>query len=246
MDFLDGKIPEGAKTTVVPSRPMKLDIISGPAPFAYDGPREKVFIAISGIIGAGKSTLAAALADLLGLPVYYEPVTDNDYLKDFYNDMAKYSFPLQIYLLNRRFAQHMQIVWSGGGGVSDRSIYEDGVFAQLLMESKLMERRDYDTYVQLFSSMSNFMKKPTLIVHLDVSPEEALERVKLRNRDCETGLTVEYLRKLAFGYEAFIDDIRRVIPVIRVKWEQRHQDVRVLAAQIKETWEGMQKPSRIE
>ena len=81
---------------------------------------QELFIGIAGLIGAGKSTLATALGELLDLPVYYEPVQDNEYLADFYVDTAKYAFSMQIYLLNRRFQQHQEIIWRGGGGVQDR------------------------------------------------------------------------------------------------------------------------------
>lgn len=131
-------------------------------------------ILLFSFIFKGKSTLATALASELGLPVYYEPVIDNIYLADFYNDMKKYSFPLQIYLLNKRFKQQQQIIWEGKGGVQDRTIYEDSVFARMLRDSGHMEERDFRTYMELFSNMSNFMKKPNIIVHLDVSPEERL------------------------------------------------------------------------
>ena len=113
---------------------------------------ENVFISISGMIGAGKSTLATALAKKLNLPVYYEPVIDNVYLEDFYKDMKKYSFPLQVYLLNRRFAQQQQIVWSGKGGIQDRTIYEDSVFARMLRDSGNMDERDYQTYSDLLTT----------------------------------------------------------------------------------------------
>lgn len=86
---------------------------------------ENVYISIAGLIGAGKTTLATALSKTLGLPVHFEPVTDNVYLEDFYKDMKRYGFPLQIYLLNKRFRQQQQIVWEGRGGVQDRTIYED-------------------------------------------------------------------------------------------------------------------------
>jgi deoxyadenosine kinase len=92
---------------------------------------ENVFIVISGLIGAGKSTLATALAKRLSLPVYYEPVTNNTYLEDFYKDTAKYSFAMQVYLLNARFKQQQEIIWGGKGGVQDRSIYEDSIFAKV-------------------------------------------------------------------------------------------------------------------
>ena len=112
---------------------------------ACTGSRQ-VFIGISGLIGAGKSTLAKSLAERLDLPVHYEPVADNEYLEDFYGDIKKYSFPMQVYLLNRRFQQQQQIVWQGHGGVQDRTIYEDSVFARMLRNSGLMDERDYQTY----------------------------------------------------------------------------------------------------
>jgi deoxyadenosine kinase len=181
---------------------------------------ETAFIAISGLIGAGKTTLATSLGEALNLPVYYEPVKDNEYLEDFYKDMAKYSFPLQIYLLNKRFQQHQQIIWQGCGGIQDRTIYEDSVFAKMLMQSSLMEERDYRTYLTTFSSMSNFMKKPNVIIHLDVTPEQSLERIKLRSRECESSVSLEYLQNLHLAYEDFLKEISQIIPVIRVDWNE--------------------------
>jgi len=189
---------------------------------------QDLFIGIAGIIGAGKSTLATALGEHLGLPVYYEPVGDNEYLADFYRDTARYSFATQIYLLNRRFQQHQEIIWHGGGGVQDRTIYEDAVFAKMLSDIGLMEERDYRTYLQLFRHMSNFMCRPSVIVYLDVKPERSLERVRLRSRDVETGLTLEYLTSLYNEYENFIRDISRTVPVISVDWD-RFRDVEEMA-----------------
>lgn len=95
---------------------------------------ENVFITISGVIGAGKSTLATALAKRLNIPVYYEPVTDNVYLEDFYLDRKQHGFAMQVYLLNARFKQQQEIIWGGKGGVQDRSIYEDSIFAKVCIE----------------------------------------------------------------------------------------------------------------
>ena len=95
---------------------------------------QELFIGIAGLIGAGKTTLADALGQHLGLPVYYEPVADQAYLEDFYRDTARYAFSTQIYLLNRRFQQHQEIIWRGTGGVQDRTIYEDAVFARTLVQ----------------------------------------------------------------------------------------------------------------
>eukprot|EP00742_Colponemidia_sp_Colp-10_P009873 GILJ01010802.1.p1 GENE.GILJ01010802.1~~GILJ01010802.1.p1 ORF type:complete len:260 (-),score=26.44 GILJ01010802.1:189-938(-) len=200
---------------------------------------EKLFISISGLIGAGKTTLATALGKTMGLPVYYEPVIENVYLADFYQNPAKYSFALQIYLLNSRFRQHQQIVWQYAGGIQDRTIYEDSVFAKMLRDSGLMDQRDYETYVSLFSNMSNFMKKPNLIVHLDVTPEQSLERIRLRNRDCEKTLDLEYLQNLYNAYEEFLRDISQVIPVIKVDWSN-FRSPEEMAEMIKNEYSKMQ------
>lgn len=195
----------------------------------------KVFIGISGIIGAGKSTLATALGEHLGLDVYYEPVQDNEYLEDFYRDIGTYSFPMQVYLLNRRFHQHQMIIWKGKGAVQDRTIYEDTVFARMLMKSGLMDPRDYQTYLNLFENMSNFMCKPNVIIYLDVKPEISIERIRQRSRSIESGIQLEYLRNLYEEYEYFIDDISRTIPVIRVNWDE-FQDVEEVATAIEKEY----------
>ena len=181
---------------------------------------ENLFIGIAGMIGAGKSTLATALGEHLDIDVYYEPVADNEYLEDFYRDTRRYSFAMQIYLLNRRFQQHQEIIWRGRSAVQDRTIYEDSIFAKMLAESGLMDERDYRTYSELFRHMSNFMCKPNVIVYLDVSPELSQERIRRRGRAVENGVSLEYLSALHRGYEAFIADISRVIPVIRVDYDR--------------------------
>jgi len=181
---------------------------------------QDLFIGIAGMIGAGKTTLATALGKLLELPVYYEPVEDNEYLADFYRDTKKYAFATQIYLLNRRFQQHQEVIWRGGGGVQDRTIYEDAVFAKALVRQELMDERDYRTYLNLFRHMSNFMCRPNVIVYLDVRPERSLERINARSRGVETGITIEYLTTLYEEYENFIRDVSRSVPVIRVDWDQ--------------------------
>jgi deoxyadenosine kinase len=181
---------------------------------------ENIFIGIAGMIGAGKSTLAKALGQHLEMDVYYEPLGDNEYLEDFYRDTKRYAFATQIYLLNRRFQQHQEIIWRGRSAIQDRTIYEDSIFAKMLAGQGLMEERDYRTYVTLFRNMSNFMCKPNVIVYLDVTAASSMERIKARGRGMESGITLEYLEALNRGYRDFIEDISRVIPVIRVDYER--------------------------
>lgn len=152
--------------------------------------------------------------------MYYEPVETNVYLEDFYKDMKANGFAMQVYLFNKRFQQHQTIIWSGKSSIQDRSIYEDAIFAKVLMKQGNMSRRDYQTYLDLFHNMSNFMRHPNLLVHLDVTPEEALERIKRRNRGCESGVSLDYLRELYKEYNNFIEDISKRIPVIKVRWDQ--------------------------
>ena len=181
---------------------------------------EDLFIGIAGMIGAGKSTRATSLAKHLGIKAYYEPVENNEYLADFYKNTPKYAFQMQVYLLTRRFQQHQEIIWRGESAVQDRTIYEDSVFAAMLAKSGLMEERDYRTYKQLFQYMSNFMCKPNVIVYLDVTPERSLERIKMRNRDVETNVSIDYLTNLYNEYQLFLKDISKVIPVISIDYDR--------------------------
>ena len=124
-------------------------------------------------------------------------------------------------LATRLLLYHIKFIYSG---VQDRTIYEDSVFAKMLRDSGMMDQRDYNTYIELFQNMSNFMKKPNIIVHLDVKPEEALKRIRMRSRGCETGITLEYLTGLYNAYEEFISEIARVIPVIKVDYSEFRTD----------------------
>ncbi len=189
---------------------------------AAKGNLQDLFIGIAGLIGAGKSTLATAISEHTSIPVYYEPVKDNEYLSDFYRDTKQYAFATQIYLLNRRFQQHQEIIWKGGGAVQDRTIYEDAIFAKTLVNLGLMDERDYRTYLSLFKNMSNFMCRPNIIVYLDISPETSMARIKERSRDVESEISLDYLKMLQSEYEVFIEEIARTIPVIRVSWEKYH------------------------
>ena len=174
-----------------------------------------------GTIGAGKSTLATAWQAPRHRCVL-RAGRRQGVLGDFYADTEKYAFQTQIYLLNRRFQQHQEIIWKGRSAVQDRTIYEDSIFAKMLVEVGMMDERDYRTYQQLFKHMSNFMCRPNLIVYLDVKPDESQRRIAMRGRGVESNISLEYLTALYKEYEAFITDISRVIPVIRVDYERFH------------------------
>ena len=190
-------------------------------------------VGISGIIGVGKSTLTKKIGEKLGWNILKEPVEENEYLNNFYENMAQFSFPMQVYLLNHRFKQHQQMVWSDNNTIQDRTIYEDVIFAKMLKESNLMSKLDFKTYVDLFQNMANFLHRPDLIVYLDVEPEIALERINERSRGCETGITIEYLKSLKEGYEEWLSDVEDRIPVLKLDWNS-YQDTDIIILKIKE------------
>ena len=180
-----------------------------------------MFIGISGIIGAGKSTLAQDLAGRLGYKAYNEPVKDNPYLEDFYSDMNRWGAMMQIHLLFRRFEQHQQIVWnSENGAVQDRTIYEDTIFARMLNKAGFIDQRDYDTYLGHFNLMKRYLVYPDLLLYLRVEPETSLERIAERGRKAESGITLEYMQKLHAGYESFIEEMSRYTRVLTLNWNQ--------------------------
>lgn len=178
------------------------------------------FIVISGLIGAGKSTLTNQLSEHLDYRACYEPVKDNPYLDDFYQDMPRWTFPMQMHLLARRFRQHQEVLWGGKPVVLDRSIYEDTIFARMHREDGLMDERDWQTYIDHFHVMQGFLRYPDVILYLKVSPERALERINERARSEEQGkVPLAYLQSLYEGYEEFVEEMKRYTVVVTVDWE---------------------------
>lgn len=162
-----------------------------------DNNNNKLYICIAGIIASGKTTLAKVLSKVMNLPVYLENAQNNPYLKDFYESKTKkYGFNLQISLLKDRYNQQQKIIWLSKGAVQDRTIYEDSVFCKMLYDNGNIEKRDYNTYVELFNIMKNFLRRPDLIIYLDISPEESMKRLKLRNRNIENSVPLSYLKNL--------------------------------------------------
>jgi deoxyadenosine kinase len=212
-----------------------------------------MFVGVSGLIGAGKSTLTRQLALELnrraserahttpsGLltpslvhhheaklwKAVYEPVEDNPYLEDFYLNIERWTFNMQMFLLAKRFQQHQEVIWDpchrqGGGVVQDRTIYEDTIFARMHHEDGLMIGRDWETYITHFHVMQSFLRYPDVILYLRVSPEKALERIKQRARSEEQGkVPLDYLKGLFDGYEEFVEEMARYTTVVTVDWTE--------------------------
>lgn len=166
----------------------------------------KMFVVVAGNIGGGKTTLTKKLSERLNWKPYYESVQDNPYLADFYDNMNRWSFPLQVYFLNHRFNTHKLIENSNGSSVQDRSIYEDAnIFARALYEQGDLDKRDYENYRGLYESMISYLSAPTLMIFLKRSVPKLLERIQMRGRDYEQAIPVDYLSKLNHYYDEWYD-----------------------------------------
>lgn len=162
-------------------------------------------IAIVGNIGAGKTTLAELLAKSYGWDPLFEAVDNNPYLEDFYNDMKRWSFNLQIYFLNSRYRQLMDIQESGRNVIQDRTIYEDAfIFAENLHDMGLMTTRDYENYRAIFDNMTAYIKPPDLLVYLKASVPTLVNNIQRRGREYEIGIRIDYLSKLNEKYQKWI------------------------------------------
>ena len=163
------------------------------------------FVGIAGNIGVGKTTFTEILARHFGWNEFYESVSDNPYLDDFYRDMHRWSFNLQIYFLHHRFAGQIEIMNSKKGVIQDRTIYEDvEIFARNLHQMGYMMDRDWKTYKDLFKNMTKFLRKPDLIIFLRASTDTLLSRIKNRDRGFEKDISPEYLHSLNISYDRWI------------------------------------------
>lgn len=165
------------------------------------------YIAVAGNIGAGKTTLSEKLAKHFNWEVRYEDTSTNPYLSDFYNDMQRWSFNLQVYFLNSRYRQILDIVNGEHTVIQDRTIYEDAyIFAPNLHEMGLMTKRDFDNYFSLFEIMSKQIKAPDILVYLKASIPTLVDHIQSRGRDYEGNMSLDYLKRLNEKYNNWIDN----------------------------------------
>ena len=165
------------------------------------------FVAVAGNIGVGKSTLVNMLCETMGWQPFYEPVTENPYLADFYADMDVWAFHSQIFFLPHRLRSHFQLSMHPGSVIQDRSLYEDAeIFAKNLYMQGHMQMRDYQTYRDLYETVTQFLPPPDLVVYLRASVPTLLDRISHRGRDYERTISAEYLGGLNDLYEDWIDN----------------------------------------
>ena len=200
---------------------------------------QPIFVAVAGNIGAGKSSLAKMLGDYFHWKPYFESVDDNPYLADFYQDMERWAFHLQIYFLSNRFKAHKQIVESNESVIQDRTIYEDAeIFARNLFNIRKMSERDFSNYVSLFNVMMEYLRPPDLLIYLRASVDTLLTQIARRGRDFERGIERSYLEQLNTLYENWIQRYKHRLLIIEsdnVDFVNRHEDFDAIVAQVKTT-----------
>ncbi|HKK75877.1 MAG TPA: deoxynucleoside kinase [Saprospiraceae bacterium] len=165
------------------------------------------YVAIAGNIGAGKTTLCSLLGKHFDWDVHFESTEDNPYLSDFYTDMKRWAFNLQIYFLNNRYGQILEILNGDRTVVQDRTIYEDAfIFAPNLHHMGLMSKRDFDNYQELFHTMSSQIQPPDLLIYLRAGIPTLVDHIQSRGREYEGSMSLDYLKKLNERYENWINN----------------------------------------
>ena len=187
-------------------------------------------VAIAGNIGAGKTTLTQLIAKHYNWKAEYEDVIENPFLEDFYEDMKRWSFNLQIYFLNSRFRQILEIRESNTDIIQDRTIYEDAfIFAPNLHAMGLMSNRDFKNYSSLFDLMESVTEAPDLLIYLRSSVPNLVKQIQKRGRDYENSISIDYLNKLNERYEAWIQNYEKgkllVIDVDELDFVDKPEDL---------------------
>jgi deoxyadenosine/deoxycytidine kinase len=166
---------------------------------------QKIFIAVAGNIGTGKTTLTEMLSKHFQWEPHFESVSDNPYLQDFYGDMKRWSFPLQIYFMTHRVKGHQAITAGFSSAIQDRTIYEDAnIFARNLYEQGLLEERDYQNYLEVYKVVTAPLQAPDLMIYLRKSLPRLKEQIKKRGRDYEQDMPADYLANLNRYYDDWI------------------------------------------
>ncbi|WP_029035088.1 deoxynucleoside kinase [Salinimicrobium terrae] len=187
-------------------------------------------VAIAGNIGAGKTTLTKLLAKHFNWEAQYEDVLENPYLEDFYNKMERWSFNLQIYFLNSRFRQILEIRESGKAIIQDRTIYEDAhIFAPNLHAMGLMTNRDYENYRSLFDLMESVVQGPDLLIYLRSSIPNLVSQIHKRGREYENSISIDYLSRLNERYEGWVHNYNKgnllIIDVDNINFVDNPEDL---------------------
>lgn len=180
----------------------------------------KHFVAVAGNIGVGKSTLVKKLAQQLNWEPYYEPVAENPYLEDFYEDMKAWAFQSQVFFLSHRLRMHLDLLENPASVIQDRSVYEDAeIFAANLYRQGQMGERDFSSYRKLYSLLSTMLRPPDLVIYLRASVPTLQRRIAMRGRDFESGIDSSYLERLNELYEQWISSFA-LCPVLTVPTDQ--------------------------
>ena len=200
-------------------------------------------IAIAGNIGSGKTTLTRLLADRYGWVPRIEPVDNNPYLEDFYHDMSRWAFNLQIYFLNKRFKEVVEISKSSDTIIQDRTIFEDAcIFAPNLHDQGYMSDRDFQTYSDLFNLMMSLVKKPQLMIYIRSSIPTLVRHIEKRGRDFEKSIRIDYLTGLQKRYDNWMASYDGEVITIdgdKIHFEENKEDFRKITDMIDASLYGL-------
>ena len=201
------------------------------------------FIAVAGNIGVGKSTLVKLLSERMQWTPFYEPVTENPYLADFYEDMQAWAFHSQIYFLMRRLRIHRRLMNMDGSVIQDRSVYEDAeIFAHNLYLQNAISKRDYDTYRELYHVLVEFLPPPDLVIYLRCSVSTLKDRITNRNRSYELTISVDYLADLNRLYENWVENFDLcpvlTVPCDNLDYVAKPQHLELIVEKVKEIMMG--------
>lgn len=200
-------------------------------------------IAIAGNIGSGKTTLTKMLAKRYGWTPRFEPVDNNPYLDDFYHDMNRWSFNLQVYFLNKRFKEMVEISQSDENIIQDRTIFEDAkIFAPNLHDQGYMSDRDFENYSDLFDLMMSLVKLPQLMIYIRSSIPTLVKHIEKRGRSFEKSIRIDYLTGLQQRYEDWIKNYKGELIIIdgdKLSFEDTPEDFRKVTDMIDASLYGL-------